>query len=502
MAAVTAAAPSADSTTNPARGLTAFAAALSLVLLALRLFAGSKGPLFFDEAYYWQWSTNLQAGYFDHPPLIAWFIRAGTLIFGDTPLGIRLLPSLSATFCVLAVWGIARRLTGDARVAAWAAIFANLSGIVVLSFVAWPDEPMVLAWLVALYALVALWRGGSPAWWLLAGAMIGVAGASKYIALFLAIGLFVWTLTEPTMRRWYVTRWPWLALVVAAVVISPVLLWNAANGWPSLVMQTMRDGLEITPAESLRIYVTNTLLIASPPPVALALVALLRGPYRRLWLSIVPFAIFLGIFSQGDEVGLHWVGPMAYFVALMAGLAMAPKLNWWKGALAGLALLLGLAVTGAYHTLLSLPLSMVANLPDPGRPFRGWPEAARSIEELRVANGAGYIVTDRYFHPGYLKLELGVDAPVFNLNNPGFDAEYGLWRRWHGFASASPDMADDKAIFLGPPQVAELYYESVTPLDPVVRPDKADGSGPRVSVSLVANPRPMTTPLFYNWQAP
>ena len=500
MAVATAAAP-ADAALGSARGLTAFAAALTLFLLVFRLVAASNGPLFFDEAYYWQWSTNLQAGYFDHPPVIAWFIRAGTLIFGDTPLGIRAMPSLSAALCVLAVWGIARRLTGDARVAAWTAIFANLTGIAVLSFVAWPDEPMVLAWLAAFYALVAIYRGGSPGWWIVAGAMIGLAGASKYIALFLAVGLFAWTLTEPAMRRWYLTRWPWLALVAAAVVISPVLLWNAANGWPSLVMQTMRDGLEISQAESLRTYITNTLLISSPPVVVLALVALVRGPHRRLWLSIVPFAIFLGVFSQGDEVGLHWVGPITYFVALAAGLAMAPRLRWWSGALAGLAMVLGLGVTLAYYTVLSLPLSIAATLPDPGKPFRGWPDVARGVEALRVANGAGYIVTDRYFHPGYLKLELGVDAPVFNLNNPGYDAAYGLWRRWNGFPSATPDMMDEKAIFLGPGEVAALYYDSVTRLDPVPRPN-GTASMPSVAVYLVGDPKPSTAPLFHNWRMP
>jgi hypothetical protein len=267
------------------------------------------------------------------------------------------------------------------------------------------------------------------------------------------------------------------------------------------MMQTMRDGLEITPAESLQTYIVSTLLISSPPIVMLALVSLVRGPHRRLWLSIAPFAIFLAYFSQGDEVGLHWVGPMTYFVALAAGLAMASPLRWWRGALAGTAIALGLLVTCGYYLVLSLPLSVAATLPDPGRPFRGWPEAARGFEQLRVDNGASYIVTDRYFHPGYLKLELGVNAPVFNLNNPGYDAEYGLWRRWNGFASATPEMADDKAIFLGPASVAELYYDSVTPLEPVVRPNGTDRM-PSVSAYLVADPKPSTAPLFNGWQAP
>lgn len=486
---------------QPAGGLTAFAAALSLFLLAFRLLAGSNGPLFFDEAYYWQWSTNLQLGYFDHPPLIAWFIRAGTLLFGDTPLGIRLMPSLSATLCMLAVWAIARRLTGDDRVAAWAAIFSNLTGIMVLSFVAWPDAPMVLAWLTAFYALVAVYRGGAPAWWVLAGAMIGVAGASKYIALLLALGLFAWTLAEPSMRRWYLTRWPWLALLAAGVAISPVMLWNAANGWPSLMMQTMRDGLEITPAQSLQTYLVNTLLISSPPIVVLALVALVRGPYRTMWLSIAPFALFLGYFSQSDEVGLHWVGPITYFFALAASLAMVSPLRWWRGALAATALVLGLVISCGYYLVLSLPLSIAATLPDPGRPFRGWPEVAQRFEQLRIENGASYIVTDRYFHPGYLKLELGSAAPVFNLNNPGYDAEYGLWRRWNGFTSGTPEMANDKAVFLGPAEVAARYYDSVTALEPVLRPNGTD-SAPRVPAFLVSDPKPSTAPLFNGWRMP
>lgn len=501
MAVATAGAPSTDASVNSARGLTAFAAALSLVLLGLRLVAAGNGPLFFDEAYYWQWSTNLQLGYFDHPPLIAWVIRAGTLIFGDTPLGIRFWPAVSGTVCVLVVWATALRLTGSARAAAWSAIFANLTGITILSFVAWPDSPMALFCLLTLLALVHVYRGGSPAWWILAGVMVGLAGASKYIVLFFAVGLFAWTLAEPTMRRWYVTIWPWLALVAAGVVISPVLLWNAANGWPSLVMQTMRDGLSISPQESLLTYIGTLLVISSPPVVVLALVALAKGPHRWLWLTIVPFVIFLGVFSQSDEVGMHWVAPITYFVALMAGVGVMPVMRWWTGALAGLAIVLGLLVTLPYHALLALPLSLTQEVFDPGKPFRGWPEAARGVEAARVANGATYIVGDRYFMPGYLKLELGVDAPVFNLNNPGYDAAYGMWRRWTGFPSATPAMSDDKAIFLGPAEVAARYYNSVKPLEPVTRPN--DGAfGPQLAISLVADPKPDTAPLFHNWQAP
>ncbi len=58
-------------------------------LCTLRLIAGAILPLSSDEAYYWLWSRHLAAGYYDHPPAIAFLIRAGTTLFGDTSLGVR-----------------------------------------------------------------------------------------------------------------------------------------------------------------------------------------------------------------------------------------------------------------------------------------------------------------------------------------------------------------------------------------------------------------------------
>jgi 4-amino-4-deoxy-L-arabinose transferase-like glycosyltransferase len=61
-------------------------------LVLLRLAASAWTPLTFDEAYYWMWSKHLAGGYYDHPPMVAVVIRIGTLIAGDTPLGVRLFP--------------------------------------------------------------------------------------------------------------------------------------------------------------------------------------------------------------------------------------------------------------------------------------------------------------------------------------------------------------------------------------------------------------------------
>ena len=93
-------------------------------------------------------------------------------------------------------------------------------------------------------------------------------------------------------------------------------------------------------------------------------------------------ALFLAAFSQTDEVGMHWVWPIAYWLPLAASMAMSrARLRWWSGGLAGIALVLGGMVTLLYYLLLYLPNGLYGA--DPGRPFRGWPELALSVEQLR-----------------------------------------------------------------------------------------------------------------------
>src|SRR5512142_2609876 len=100
---------------------------LILALVVLRLLAAAWTPLTFDEAYYWMWSKHLAGGYYDHPPMAALVIRAGTMIAGDTPLGVRLVSILLALPMSWAVYRAAEILFGSQRVASSAAILLNVT---------------------------------------------------------------------------------------------------------------------------------------------------------------------------------------------------------------------------------------------------------------------------------------------------------------------------------------------------------------------------------------
>src|ERR1700756_605362 len=98
-----------------------------LALVVLRLGAAALTPLTFDEAYYWMWSKHLAGGYYDHPPMVAVVIRLGTMLAGDTELGVRLVSILLALPMSWAVYRTAEILFGSDRVASSAAIFLNVT---------------------------------------------------------------------------------------------------------------------------------------------------------------------------------------------------------------------------------------------------------------------------------------------------------------------------------------------------------------------------------------
>src|SRR5258706_5030145 len=103
------------------------AAVMILALVAWRLGAAAWTPLTFDEAYYWMWSKHLAGGYYDHPPGVAAVIRLGTMISGDTELGVRLVSILLALPMSWAVYRTAAILFGGVRVAAAATKLLNVT---------------------------------------------------------------------------------------------------------------------------------------------------------------------------------------------------------------------------------------------------------------------------------------------------------------------------------------------------------------------------------------
>src|SRR3954471_24999099 len=214
-------------------------------LLVLRLVAAATTPLTFDEAYYWTWSKHLAGGFYDHPPMVALVIRLGTLIAGDTELGVRLVSILLAIPMSFAVYRTAEILFGGRRVAATATILLNVTLMAsVGTMIVTPDAPLMVASSLVLFYLARLLATGRGAWWLSVGAAVGLALLSKYTALFFGPAILIWLIAVPKLRRWLISPWPYLGGVIAFAIFSPVILWNADHQWMSLVKQLGRARIE------------------------------------------------------------------------------------------------------------------------------------------------------------------------------------------------------------------------------------------------------------------
>ncbi|HYZ24555.1 MAG TPA: glycosyltransferase family 39 protein, partial [Rhodopila sp.] len=201
-------------------------------LTLLRLILAAIVPVAPDEAYYWVWSRALAPGYFDHPPMVALWIRAGTALGGQTALGVRLLGPLAAALASWMLFDAGRRLFDDARAGLIATLLLNATLMVGAgSVIMTPDSSLLFFWTACLWATCRLSTDGRPAWWLIAGLFGGLALDSKYTAMFLWIGIGLWALWVPHVRAW-LRRWqPWAACGIGLLLFAPVLIWNAQHRW-------------------------------------------------------------------------------------------------------------------------------------------------------------------------------------------------------------------------------------------------------------------------------
>src|SRR3982751_7116857 len=144
-------------------------------MTAMRLVYASVMDLRTDEAYYWTWSKESVLSFLDHPPMIAWFIRFGTAIFGDTNLGVRFAGILAMALTQLLLADIVRRVTHDVRAVVLAILMpeAALYYGLLMAKVA-PDVAMIPFAAAMMWCLVRLALGGDGRWWLAAGLFAGL----------------------------------------------------------------------------------------------------------------------------------------------------------------------------------------------------------------------------------------------------------------------------------------------------------------------------------------
>ena len=461
---------------------------IAVALTAARLVAATAIPLTEDEAYYRLWAQHLQAGYFDHPPMIAWWIRLGELVAGDTALGARLVPTLATGLTTWLVGDLARRLGLSAAAGERAALWYNATFTIALGgMLATPDTPACLFWTVTLWALARRREGGRGAWWLAAGTAGGLACLSKYTGLFLAPGVLAWMLATPGGLAEFRRPWPWLAALCAALAFAPNVAWNATHGWLTFEKQFGRVGAGAFEPEGLAEFLLTQVLLLNP------LIAGLAG--RGAWLSwkgrqrpdatrvlaplaaAAPFILYLAVHSLHDRVQGHW--PVVTFgaFAICAAYAAESSPHWLRRAVP----VLGLGVSALLLLHLAAPGLRLGGS-DPALHVRAWPAFASEVEALRTAEDATWVGAQSYGVAAQLAAQRRIRAPIVQIEDR---ERYFDWQR--DASLAGPGLVLDLERRMKHADLAACFAE-VRPLGVI---DRGHGGSrwTRYAAFRVAGPR-------------
>jgi 4-amino-4-deoxy-L-arabinose transferase-like glycosyltransferase len=417
------------------RGVVALMAAMTV----MRLIFASVIDLRTDEAYYWTWSKENVLSFLDHPPMIAWFIRFGTAIFGDTNLGVRFAGVLAMLVTQLLLADIVRRVTSDVRAVMLALLMpeAALYYGLLMAKVS-PDVAMIPFAVAMLWALVRLSESGDARWWLGAGLLGGLALLSKFTVVMLLPAVVAFMLVPAWRWRWLKSPLPWIAVLIAVAVFLPVLIWNGEHDWASFRFQFVRAAA--THEWSLRtlgeyIGIQFGLVGFVMLPVVLSGVALTawRG-YRRgdavsILLStcvIVPFCYFFWK-STTLRVGDTWPAFLwpAAFAATAINIVMLPREGWPAWMIqstvfwARTAVVTGIAfVVLVFLYYVAIPWNFIGRT-DPIGGEAGYEQVAERAQAELGKTGATWIATTDYRTYAMMRWYFKDRVPVIQINERG-----------------------------------------------------------------------------------
>jgi 4-amino-4-deoxy-L-arabinose transferase-like glycosyltransferase len=222
--------------TSPATRINLFLLAIAGAFAALQVLATTLSGYgyFIDEFYYVACAKRLAFGYVDHPPLAPVVLAVTRLVLGDSLLAIRIPAFLAGA---IIVW-VAGRLALDLGGGRWAAltsaaIVALAPGILAMTGFFSVNAFEALAWVLFTWLLVRLLRTGDTRLWLFIGLVAGLGFEAKHtMVTFLAavgVGLLA---TRARGLLW--NRFAAWGAGAALALAAPNVLWQVANGFPSV----------------------------------------------------------------------------------------------------------------------------------------------------------------------------------------------------------------------------------------------------------------------------
>lgn len=425
-----------------------------------------------DEAYYWDLSRRVQLSYYDHPPMLMYLISLSTNMLGDTAFAVRLPSVIISGAVTILVYLIGKEMF-DERIGFYSALVTNTVLIYAVGgILATIDTPFALFWLLSIYFGVKALKTGEGRWCSLMNIALGLGMLSKYIMVLFIPAFLIFLLISKEHRHWLRRSAPYIGSIMALLIFSPVIIWNAQNDWASFRFQ-LSHGLEVKSKAglpSLLEYIGSQAGILSPFMFIACLWAMIRSftlwfrdkDWRYLFLlSTSSFVVlFFGYSSLRAKVEGNWPMP-AYFTAIIALTSLYFSSHYRKKKTIAV-IVIATAVTVTLFAHIQAAFTVVTLRKDPTDQLHGWKEMGSEIgvaldeirqkRELDPVKGFFIMGTSHQF-TAELSFYIPSKPFVYELAGEGKFNQYNMW--------SSPPSGADAVMVMSPEKGGDPYIRSL-----------------------------------------
>ena len=298
-----------------------------LIYFSIALLLAPIGILELDSFYYWDWSRHLALSYYDGSPMIAYFIKLSTLLFGDTLFAISFVGIAVAALTSGIIYKTGRLFLN--KEASYVAMLLWLLSPLVTQDILYQttyDTPLTIFWALTVYYLIKYIKYNNVKELYFVGGSVGLMMLSKYSGIVLILSIFIFLLTTK-YRHLFKNYHLYMACILSMVIFSPVLFWNYQHQWQSFIYQLKAHqvGVITNPFDALtglifRIIIPSLNILLIPPLLCCLKKSQKKSPVVYLCLVICATIICFYVFAGSKaSIRKYWLAQYLISGALLGG---------------------------------------------------------------------------------------------------------------------------------------------------------------------------------------
>lgn len=432
-----------------------------------------------QEAYYWNYSRHPALSYFDHPPMLAYLIYIFTHLGKQSEFFVRILCVLISAGLTYLTYLIGKLLF-DNKVGFYSALLLNSILIFSLgAIIATPDTPMILFWILSFYFFSNLILTQKKKWWYFLGISTGLALLSKYTSAWIIPSVFLCLIFLKENRKWFLSKAPYLALILSLLVFSPVIIWNAQNNWASFLFQSSRRAGELGSFSARHFfgYFGAQLGVVSPLVYFSLIYATIKSgivgfkeknqKFLLCFFWSFPMILFFTLVATKYWVKMNWVSA-GYFSATIAGVSLffqsQEKGRKWIKTWGISALIVSLLFVLIAHIL---PVAKFIPVSSSLDTITGWKELAERAEtEKRTMREGTIVVGYGYKVPSEIAFYTSLETYSNNIIGEN-GLQFDFWSNPHDFIGKDAIFIYDQRERYKDPERLKYFFTTVKELDPL-----------------------------------